>query len=178
MTIENTFQDEWAQQAALDLIAKMQDPQWLQAAARIEDEANCDISAGRDWGDQLGKVLSNPAGYYQHERLRTLVFRELRQLLTECDLGVGLKAAQSVGKALIIQRLRSPSVEIQSQLMAVLAEDQASAQDIPLSASARESLRQVIQAVLLPEDWETISTAAASALQEHFRVRFVLPQTV
>jgi hypothetical protein len=86
MTIENTFQDEWAQQAALDLIAQMRDPQWLQDAGRIEDEADCDIGAGRDWGDQLGKVLSNPAGYYQHERLRTLVFRELRQLLTECDL--------------------------------------------------------------------------------------------
>jgi hypothetical protein len=165
-------------QAALELLAQMRDPQWLQAAARLEDEANCDISAGRDWGDQLGKVLSNPAGYYQHERLRTLVFRELRQLLAECDLGVGLKAAQSVSKALIIQWLRSPSTEIQNQLMAVLAEDQASAQDIPLSAAALESLRQVIQAVLLPEDWETISTAAASALQEHLRVRFALPQTV
>jgi hypothetical protein len=165
-------------QAALELLAQMRDPQWLQAAARLEDEANCDIGAGRDWGDQLGKMLANPAGYYQHERLRTLVFRELRQLLAESDLGVGLKAAQSVGKALIIQRLRSPSTEIQNQLMAVLDEDQASAQDIPLSASARESLRQTIQAVLLPEDWETISTAAASALQEHFRVRFVLPQTV
>jgi hypothetical protein len=178
VTIENTFQDKWSQQAALDLIAQMQDPQQALEDARLEDEANCDISAGRDWGNQLGKVLSNPAGYYQHERLRTLVFRELRQLLVECDLGIGLKAAQSVGKALIIQRLRSPSAEIQSQLMAVLAEDQASAQDIPLSASARESLRQAIHTVLLPKDWETISMAAASALQEHFRVRFALPQTV
>jgi hypothetical protein len=178
MTSEDAFQDEWAEQAALDLITQMQDLQRALEDARIEDEANCDISAGRDWGDQLGKVLSNLAGYYQHEWLRTLVFRELRQLLAKCDLGVGLKAAQQVGKALIIQRLRSPSLEIQSQLIAVLAEDQASAQDIPLSASARESLRQTIHTVLLPEDWETISTAAASALQEHFRVRFVLPQTV
>jgi hypothetical protein len=105
------------------------------------------------------------------------VFRELRQLLAECDLGVGLKAAQSAGKALIIQRLRSPSAEIQSQLMAVLAEDQASEQDIPLSAAALESLRQVIQTVLFPEDWEAISAAAASAIQEHFRVRFALPKT-
>jgi hypothetical protein len=114
-------------------------------------------------GDQLGKVLSNPYGYSQHERLRSRVFRELRQMLTECNLGVGLEAAQSVGKALIIQRLRSPSAEIQNQLMAVLAEDQASAQDIPLSATALESLRQVIQTVLLPEDWDTIAMAAASA---------------
>jgi hypothetical protein len=40
--------------------------------------------------------------------------------------------------------------------MAVLAEDQASAQDIPLSATALESLRQVIQTVLLSEDWDTL----------------------
>jgi hypothetical protein len=111
-------------QAALELLAQMRDPQWLEAAARLEDEANCDISAGRDWGDQLGKMLSNPSGYSQHERLRSLVFRELRQLLSECNLGVGLSAAQLAGKALIIQRLRSPSVEIQNRLMAILAEDQ------------------------------------------------------
>jgi hypothetical protein len=30
----------------LDLIAQLQDPKWALEQARIEDEANCDISAG------------------------------------------------------------------------------------------------------------------------------------
>ncbi|WP_170944119.1 hypothetical protein [Leptolyngbya sp. BC1307] len=32
--------------AAQDLIAQMQDPQWALAAAQLEDESDCNISAG------------------------------------------------------------------------------------------------------------------------------------
>ena len=176
VTIQNASLEDWEHQAIQELMEQMQDPQQALEDVRIEDEANCDIGAGiADY--QLGRFLSDPAGFCQHQRLRTLVIRELRQILTECDLGVGLKAAHKVGKELLIERLMSPPPEIQAQLRAILAEDLSSAEDIPLSSTAAEQLRQVIQTVLLADDWEVISAAAALSLQQHVRAVVMLPQT-
>ena len=164
-------------QAAQALIAQMQDPQWALAAAQLEDELGCDISAGPDLGRGLGRMLADPAGFYQHQRLKQIVFRGLRQLLEACDLGAGLPAAQSVGKQLLNERLQQPSIEIQHQLMAILAEDLSNSQDVPLSEVAQATLRQVIQTVLLTDDWEVISSAAALSLQQRVRAVVTLPQT-
>ena len=164
-------------QAAQELIAQMQDPQWSLAAAKLEDELDCDISAGPDLGSSLGRMLADPAGFYQHQRLKTIVFRELHQLLTDCNLGAGLPAAYSIGKPLLDERLQQPTVEIQQQLMAVLGDDLSSSQDVPLSAAAQSSLRQVIQTVLSADDWDTISAAAAHSMKQHLRETVALPQT-
>jgi hypothetical protein len=176
VTIQNTDLDSWEQQAIEALIAQMQDPQQALEDVKLEDEANCEISAGYLQAHQIGRALSDPTGFFQHQRLRSLVMRELRQILAECDLGIGLKAAQIVGKELLIERLISPTSDIQDRLMSILAEDLTSAEDIPLSLTAQESLREVIKTVLLPADWEAISSAAATALQQHLRTRFELPQ--
>ncbi|MEM8643124.1 MAG: hypothetical protein AAGG51_30555, partial [Cyanobacteria bacterium P01_G01_bin.54] len=118
-----TSQDPRQTQAALDIRARLRDPQWVREAAQIEDEANCNISAGRDWGDQLGQFMADPEGFHQFKRLRTLVLTELRQLLIESNLGAGLEAAQALGKQRLSQRLQNPTPEIQTQLRTVLAED-------------------------------------------------------
>lgn len=164
-------------QTAQALMAQMQDPQWVLAAAQLEEELGCDISAGPELGRGLGRMLADPAGFYQHQRLKQIVFRGLRQLLEDCDLGVGLPAAQSIGKQLLNERLQQPAMEVQQQLIAILAEDLSASQDVPLSATAQATLRQVIQTVLLADDWESISSAAAFALQQHVRAMVTLPQT-
>lgn len=164
-------------QAALDIMAQLNDPEWVKAAAKLEEEAGCDISAGPDLGNSLGRMLSDPAGFYQHQRLRTLVFRELRQMLSECELGIGLQSAQATGKKILIERLQAPSEDIQAKLLSIVSEDLSTPEDVPLSTTAKESLHQVIQTVLQPEDWETISSAAVSALQQNFRAKFDLPKT-
>ena len=156
-------------QAAQELIAQMQDPQWSLAAAELEDKLDCDISAGPDLGSSLGRMLADPAGFYQHQRLKTIVFQGLRQLLVDCNLGAGLPDAYAIGKSLLDERLQQPSVEIQQQLMAVLRDALSSSQDVPLSAAARSSLRQVIQTVLSAEDWDAISSAAAHSVKQHLR---------
>lgn len=38
------------------------DSEWLREAVRIEDEADCDISAGFDWGANLGAVMAQRTG--------------------------------------------------------------------------------------------------------------------
>lgn len=164
-------------QAAQALIAQMQDPQWVLAAAQLEEELGGDISAGPELGRGLGRMLADPAGFYQHQRLKQIVFRGLRELLEDCDLGAGLSAAQTVGKRLLSERLQEPAIEVQQQLMAVLAEDLSTSQDVPLSATAQAALRQVIQTVLSSEDWDEISAAAALSLQQHVRAVVSLPQT-
>lgn len=171
-----TSQDPLQIQAALDIRARLRDPQWVREAAQIEDEANCNISAGHDWGDQLGQFMADPEGFHQFKRLRTLVLTELRQLLIESNLGAGLEAAQALGKQRLSQRLQNPTPEIQTQLRTVLAEDLTKDNiDIPLSATAQANLNQVIRTVLTPDDWEAISNAAATALQHH--IRHTLSQT-
>lgn len=177
MTNQKVELDTWEKQAIQELMAQMQDPQQSLEDARIEDEVGGEVGAGYIKDYQLGKFLSDPAGFCKHRRLKTLVFQGLYQLLTDCDLGAGLPAAQTTGKQLLDERLQQPSLKIQQQLMAILAEDLSSSQDVPLSATAQSSLRQVIQTVLSANDWETISAAAAHSLHQHLRATVTLPQT-
>ena len=164
-------------EAALDIMAQLNDPEWVKAAAKLEEEADCDINAGAISDNQLGKMLANPEGFHQHQRLKEIVLRGLRQLLMECDLGAGLSAAYASGKQLLDERLQQPSLEIQQQLMAILDEDLSSSRDVPLSEAAQSNLRQVIQTALSTDDWETISAAAAQSLQQHLKAVVCFPQT-
>ena len=164
-------------QAALDIMAQLNDPAWVKAAAKLEEEAGCDISAGPALGSALGKMLADPEGFHQHQRLRTLVLRELQLLLSECDLGIGLPPALAAGKKILTERLQAPSADIQAKLLAIVAEDLSTPEDVTLTKEEKETLRLIIQAVLQTEDWETISGAAVRALQHNFRARFDLPQS-
>lgn len=164
-------------QLAQELIAQLQDLEWTLAAAQLEDEVGGEVGAGYVKDHQLGKFLSDPDGFCQHQRLKTLVFHGLRQMLVDCDLGAGLSAAYSQAKPLLDERLQQPSIEIQQQLMTILEEDLSSDQDVPLSETALSSLRQVIQSVLSEDDWNAISSAAAHSLQQHLRAIIALPRT-
>lgn len=176
MPSQNVDLSAWEKQAILELTAQMQDPQQAIEDVRIEDEANCTIGAGIP-DHQLGRALSNPAGFYQEKRLKALVYKGLRELLTECNLGAGLSAAQTTGKQLLNERLQQPSAEIQQQLRAILSEALSTNQTLPLSETAQSSLRKVIQTVLTTADWDTIFAAAAESLHQNLRAVVSLPQT-
>ena len=177
MTGQKVELDAWEKEAIQELLDQMQDSQQSLEDAKLEDEFGGEIGAGYVKDHQLGKFLSDPARFCEHQRLKAIVFRSLRQLLIDCDLGVGLSAAYESGKKLLDERLNQPSIEIQQQLMAILDEDLSSSRDVPLSEAAQSSLRQVIQAVLSTDDWETISAAAAQSLQQHLKAVVCLPQT-
>ena len=176
MPSQNVDLSDWEKEAISELTAQLQDPQQALEDVRIEDKANCTIGAGIP-DHQLGYALSNPAGFYQEKRLKTLVYSGLRELLTDCNLGAGLGAAQTTGKQLLNERLQQPSAEIQQQLIEVLSEDLSTNQTVPLSETAQSSLRQVIQTVLTAADWDTIFAAATESLHQHLRAVVSLPQT-
>ncbi|MEO1791923.1 MAG: hypothetical protein AAFR25_06830 [Cyanobacteria bacterium J06629_19] len=110
MTYQNVELEAWEKQAIQELTAQMQDPQQSLEDARIEDEFGGDVEAGYIKDHQLGKFLADPAGFSQQQRLKTIVFQGLRQLLVDCDLGVGLSAAYAIGKPLLDERLRHPEL--------------------------------------------------------------------
>ena len=167
-----------SKQSELDILARLGDPQWAIAAAQIEDEADCNISAGRNWGAKLGAVLTNPDAFYQHQRLRSHLLRALHQLLVECDLGAGLSSAQTLAKQRLFQRLPEAPSEVQTQLTALIKEDWSpEGVDSALSETAQATLQSIIKNVLTTEDWDSISTAAAKAIQRHVKRRMALPKT-
>lgn len=162
--------EQLEQQAMRDFAARMQDPQVALEEARLEAAANGTISAGYDWGDQLGSVLTHPHGPYQYRRLRSLVMCELWQLLAECDLGAGFTDAFQVGRQRLNERLKQPSEAIQQQLLKVFDDSMTDAgpkEVLPENASA--ALQAVIYAVLLKQDWEAITAAATNAIQRHLK---------
>ena len=69
---------------AQELMAQLQDPEWTLAAAQLEDEVGGEIGAGYVKDHQLGKFLSDPAAFCEHQRLKAIVFCGLRQLLMSC----------------------------------------------------------------------------------------------
>jgi hypothetical protein len=162
-------------QAALELMAQLQDPQWALEAAQMEDEANCEIGAGPGLGARLGQFMADPYGFHQVQRLQSLILDELRRLLTDGNLGIGTDAAWRLGKERLMRRLKQPSPDCQTQLKWVLAEDMANHE--PLSAEAHALLQQTIYAALTPEDWDDIAAAAANAIQQHVVEYLKLPQS-
>jgi len=107
-----TFQRSDDSQLALDLMAQLRDPQWALEAARIEEKAHCDMSAGPEFGARLGQFMADPHSFHQFQRLRSLVLREFRQLLTDGNLGVGTDTAWYIGKERLMLRLKQPSPNV------------------------------------------------------------------
>ncbi len=178
MIEQNSFPNPVEQQAMLDFVARMQDPQQALEDARIEDEANCTIGAGDDSGAHLGALMANPQGFYQHQRIRALVMRELRQLLEECNLGAGLPNALQVGRQLLSRRLKQPDEEIQQQLLTAFEESMsADGPKAVIPDTARSAIQGAICTVLSEQDWDAISLAAATAIQQSLRRRLALPKT-
>lgn len=164
-------------QLALDIMAQLRDPQWALEAARIEEEARCDISAGPEFGARLGQFMADPYSFHQFQQLQSLVLREFRRLLMDGNLGIGTEAAWRVGQERLILRLKQPSPNVQAQLKLVLAEDLATTENEPLSADALALLQEAVYAVLTPEDWDDIAAAAAKAVRSHVKQYFGLPQS-
>ncbi|MEO1620787.1 MAG: hypothetical protein AAFU53_07105 [Cyanobacteria bacterium J06632_3] len=170
MSTQNPSLEELEQQAMRDFAARMQDPQVMLEDVRIEEESNCTIGAGYDWGVHLGTVLTHPHGVYQSRRIRSLVMRELWQILEDCDLGAGFSNAFKVGRKHLTERLKQPSEKVQQQLLGVF-DDSMTAEgpkDV-LPEDTRAVLQAVIYSVLLEEDWEAISAAATTAIQTNLR---------
>lgn len=73
---------------AVDLLFN---PTSLQAAIQIEDETDCDVTAGLDWGLVIPALFQNPGMFGRLTQLRVSLNRELRLMIKEWNLGIGEK---------------------------------------------------------------------------------------
>jgi hypothetical protein len=105
----------------MDLMAN---PEYFRLAIALEDECDGEVGAGYA-GRYLGELMANPAYFDGMKRLQGIVVRELRDLLAELNLGIGMEAAFACARQIVMERLAEPEVGIQEQLWAVLEEDEA-----------------------------------------------------
>jgi hypothetical protein len=92
------------------------DEEWLREAARIEEEADCDIQAGFDWGANLGDYIASARSFISQEKLMTVFQEELEGLLSqgllsqeniEMIVNAAVDAAQTRARDLVIENIQS-----------------------------------------------------------------------
>lgn len=59
---------------------------WLQWAVQLEDEANCDVDAGLDLGQNLGVYLVKTQSHISHEKLMAILQEELGNILSQEEI--------------------------------------------------------------------------------------------
>jgi flagellar biosynthesis regulator FlaF len=141
------------------------DSEWLREAVRIEDEYDGEVGAGYG-GIHLGELMANPAYFMGIKRLQGIVVRELRDLLTELNLGIGTEAAFVCARQIVMERLAKPEVIIQEQLWAILEEDEAT-KGTDLPKPLRAGIKSMIYQVMTEADWETIAQAINQSVYQH-----------
>ena len=93
-----------------DLMARLWDEACFRDRIR-QEEAASDIGTSPDYGLQLGQFLADPEGFKQRSKLQSLLMNQLKQVLSACNLGIGIEAALTCGSALLEQRLQAPTPE-------------------------------------------------------------------
>jgi hypothetical protein len=139
-------------------------PTSLQEAIQIEDETDCDVTAGLDWGLAIPALLQNPGMFGRMTQLRVSLNRELRLLLKEWNLGIGEKTALEVAQKRLTQRLQLPESIALSALQKILKQDEL--YNVEEFISNRDVLKSLLTILLLASDWEEIALAAANSVRE------------
>ena len=147
--------------AAINLLFN---PTSLQEAIQIEDETDCDVTAGLDWGLVIPPLLQNPGMFGRMTQLRVSLNRELRLLLKEWNLGIGEKTALEVAQKCLIQRLQLPQPVALSALEEILKQDKL--YNVEEFISNHNLLKSLLRILLLDSDWEEIAIAAANSVRE------------
>jgi hypothetical protein len=131
---------------------------------RIEEEANCTIGAGLDWGNGLGFLLLNPGLFGRLTTLRISLHREARLTIETWDLGVATtKKATQTARERIKEKFLNPTPSIQEHFQSVLEQDDLYGEEF---ISNREVLLKLLMALLNASDWEAIAVAAANSVRE------------
>jgi hypothetical protein len=135
----------------------------LDEDVRIEEEANCTIGAGFDWGKASGFLMLNTGLFHRLNTLRISLNREAKLLLSQLNLGVGTKSAYSCAKERILGKLQLPTPSIQEHLQAVLLQDDLYREEF---ISNHEVLLKLLETLLNVSDWEAIAQAAGNSVRE------------
>ena len=147
------------------------DTAWLEEAVQTEANVGRDIQIGGAGRSSTPSIASSELqAQLKQVRLQSLLFGELHALLDDSGLGAGKEAAFTEGRQLIRERLQHLSSEQQRYFEALMAENEASAQD----SSLRIQLRQVLCSLLNQADWQQIAQVAMGSIQAYFFQKVIL----
>jgi hypothetical protein len=149
--------------------------EWVTLSAELEDACDVTIEAGYT-GAHLDKLLLDPEGFMRMKQIQSIVARELRRWLTELNLGIGMDAALTCARKIILERLTNPSVALQTSLESVMDTEEFMAR-LPLRAEAQADVRAVLQQAITAEDWEAIAQAASQSVHRLLIEQIQMPQT-
>lgn len=86
-----------------------------------------------------------------------IVIRVWKEWVREWSLGIGTESAQREGRRLLLERLKTPTADIQAQLLSLAAEKYAQPQgEWHLTDGHQQTIRQIIEAVFTQKDWAAI----------------------
>lgn len=159
--------------ATPNLLDLSRNPEWQRLSFQLEEACDGEVGAGYG-GEHLGRLMTDPAYFVRIRRLQKWVGRELANLLTEMNLGVGMEAALACGRRIVIDRLAEPSLEVQQELWTVLDLYEAQGAD---RAGLSERVRQVVEQTLTADDWGAIAKAAADSVQAQVLAHRCLPKS-
>ncbi|QLE54519.1 hypothetical protein [Nostoc sp. TCL26-01] len=135
---------------------------WLDEAVSIEDEANCTIGAGLDWGTALAPLMLNLPLFGRLSTLRVSLNHETRLIIETWNLGIGTTSAIETARTRIKERLLSPSPELIPHLEATLRQDDLYGEEF---ISNREALKSLLAVLLTDSDREEIAEKAANSIR-------------
>lgn len=142
------------------------DQTWLEQVIKFEQEAGIDVQIG---GKPPSATAIDPAQLQIQlvkVRLFSVLFAELRHVLTQANLGAGLKTALDTGRSLIQQRLISLSSEQVRSLEPLLV-------NLTNENSDQNQTTLALFQLLTDSDWQTITDAAIHALQANLTQHLV-----
>jgi 4-hydroxy-3-methylbut-2-en-1-yl diphosphate synthase IspG/GcpE len=83
------------------------DESQLRRLAQIEDEANCDIRAGFDWGQNLGSYLAQSTNSVSHDKFVAMLQENWGNVLSIEELEEVTMSFQQQLQSRVIQKLQS-----------------------------------------------------------------------
>ncbi|KYC37577.1 hypothetical protein WA1_39600 [Scytonema hofmannii PCC 7110] len=78
------------------------------AMAQIEEEANCDIGAGFDWGANLGEFLASTNCYIDHRKLLELLSERLEDVLSQEEIEETARSFQEQLRERVVKKYQPP----------------------------------------------------------------------
>jgi hypothetical protein len=82
------------------------DEEWLKKAVQIEDEADCDIQAGLDLGQNSDTYISNAKSYIDYEKLMIILKESLGTIFQNDEIELLASDLQDRTRERVIQKLQ------------------------------------------------------------------------
>jgi hypothetical protein len=150
-----------------NLMDLMRDPNFLREMVQAEDECGGTIGAGFPAYSYDSQPV-DPEKFrlaMQKVLLQSILFTELRLLISSADLGIEMEEAAILeGRRRIRQQLKQLTIEQQSFFDALMEEDSLKLEYKPL----RSQVKAKLYSLLSPNDWSAILEAATNALQNQW----------